>query len=478
MTGDLAKVARGSIWLALQRVLMVLLSLIVTAVVARALGTDEYGLLALFLSYSALLGQLSTCGLRPYCVREIAAQPQHSSRIVSEMLVLRVSLAAVVAMGTLIWLSAAGGGLGQMLAFALAAQVFTGAMAMTLVDGLYGVEDIKSVAAAMGISAVVVQFGSLFSALLGWGAIGVAWTYVLGNLVILVLAHRWFMRHAQNWEWRGIGWSTFGHVLRSRTFFAQSLLLTARRRLDVILIGHFLGQQQAGAYHSAMALVDRFDLVQDSLSTAAFSRVASLHEHAREDLHDLVRGLFKIFLVISLPFAVAMQLLSDDAIRIVFGEGFAVAGPILKILAISVPFMFISGLFFTVFSAMKHEVLVLRYVLLSTIAAVTLALVGIRLNGMAGAAWAFSLSVALLSLSFVARYARECGSVVPVSDLLRLLGSNLAALGTIWLLRDTHIAARCLAFVAAYSLALMVFRVASLSDVRRLLSRKQTGDDR
>lgn len=478
MTGDLAKVARGSVWLALQRILMVLLSLFVTAVVARSLGTDEYGLLAIFLSYGALLGQLSNCGLRPYCVREIAALPQHSSRVVSEMLILRISLAAVVATGTLVWFSAAGSVLEPTLAFALAAQIVTGALATTLVDGLYGVEDLKSVAAAMGSSALVVQFGSLLSALVGWGAIGVAWTYVLGNLVISMLAHRWFMRHAQNWEWRGIAWSTLGHVVRSRTFFAQSLLLSVRRRLDVVLIGHFLGQQQAGAYHSAMALVDRFDLVQDSLSTAVFPRVASLYEHARGQLHGLVRGLVKIFLVISLPFAVAMQLLAADAIRIVFGEGFVAAGPILEVLAISVPFMFISGLFYTVFSAMKREALVLRYVLFSTIAAVAMSLIGIRLAGMSGAAWAFTFSVALLALSFAIRYVSELGSVLSVSDLLLIVGANLAAMGTIWLLRDTHIACKILAFVAAYFMALIAFRVVSLRDIRKLLSSKQAGDVR
>lgn len=161
VTGDLAKVARGSVWLALQRIFMVLLSLFVTAMVARALGTHEYGLLALFLSYGALLGQLSNCGLRPYCVRQIAAQPEHSGRIVSEMLIVRFSLAVVVAVATLAVLAFLGGGIDSRLALALAAQVVSGALAMTLVDGLYGVEDIKSVAAVMGVSAIVVQCGSL-----------------------------------------------------------------------------------------------------------------------------------------------------------------------------------------------------------------------------------------------------------------------------------------------------------------------------
>lgn len=306
---------------------------------------------------------------------------------------------------------------------------------------------------------------------MGWGAVGVAWTYVIGNLTIWVLAQHSFMRHAQAWEWRSFRWSAFGHVVRSRSFFAQSFLLTVRRKLDIILIGHFLGQQQAGAYHSAMALVDRFDLVQDSLSTAVFPRVASLHEHAEGQLHDLVRGLVKIFLVISIPFAVAMQFLSDDTVRIVFGDSFVDAGPILRVLAISVPFMFISGLFYTVFSATKREVMVLRYLLFSTIAAFAMIFSGIQLAGMAGAAWAFTTSVAVLSLSFVIRYVSEQGSVLLLLDLLPILGSNLAAAGTIWVLRDSHITSRAVAFVLVYCVALVASRVVSLRDIRDLLSR-------
>jgi O-antigen/teichoic acid export membrane protein len=99
-----ATVARNSVWLIAQPLIMGITSLVVTALVARHLGTNDYGVLLLLLSYAALFSPISNLGLRPYSVREIAASRERALEIVEDMLVLRFSLALVAVIIVAIYL--------------------------------------------------------------------------------------------------------------------------------------------------------------------------------------------------------------------------------------------------------------------------------------------------------------------------------------------------------------------------------------
>ena len=104
--GSASTVTRNAAWLMLQRVFLGVFSVFVVAVVARYLGTERYGHLVLFLSYSALFVQFSNLGLRPYSVRAMAADRSRAALVVEEMLALRGSIAvavAIVAAAYLFW---------------------------------------------------------------------------------------------------------------------------------------------------------------------------------------------------------------------------------------------------------------------------------------------------------------------------------------------------------------------------------------
>ncbi len=466
-----ATVTRNAAWLMAQRVLMSLFSIVVVAVVARYLGTENYGNLVLLLSYNALLSQLSSLGLRPYSVREMAADRGRVVELVEEMFVLRLALSAFVTVAAVLYLHYVDEIFPDALIAILAVQLMTNALGMCFIDGLYGVEAIKAVATAMAASGIAVQVACLAAAVLDAGLIGIAMAYVLGNLVTLAVAWRLLMRQVGGLRLRAFRLDMLAHVKASRTFFLQNLVHTIRQRLDVILITAFLGPHGAGIYGSSLTLVQRLELVQDAMSTALFPRVSSLHGQSPAELKELVRTSFKLTLLISTPMAVGLFGISDEVVRLVFGEQFAEAGPVLALLALAIPFAYIYGLLFNVLTAMKRQDQVFRYSLIALVPGIAVMVAGIKLAGAPGAGAAFGVVIALLALPLVADYCRQMGPNASARDLLGIAAAN-GVMGTcLWFGSGLHVAVKIPMCAVVFALSILAFRVATPDSLRLLLRR-------
>jgi len=470
--GSASTVTRNAAWLMAQRVLMGVFAIFVVAVVARYLGTDRYGELVLLLSYNALVAQLASLGLRPYSVRLVAANRALAAGIVEEMLALRGALAAVAAALAVAYLHWLDPFLPDSLILVFAAVVVTNAYAMCFIDGLYGVERIREVATSLAVSGATVQLASLAAVALDAGLFGVACAYVLGNLVSFVIAWRYLRTGIGPLRLFAPRAGLLRHVRESRTYFLQNIVHTVRQRLDIVLITTLLGTHAAGVYGASLTLVQRFDIVQDALTTALFPRISSLQGRATDELRDLVRLSLKLMLVVSLPFALGIFGISDDIVAIVFGAKFADAAPVLAILAFSIPFSFVYGLLYNVLGAMGKQDAVFRLALMALVPGLAAMVVGIDRAGVPGAAAALVAVVAVLALQIALHYRRTVGGLWRASDLLRIAAANGLMGACLWISAGQHVAIRIVACAAIYALAVVAFRVVSVASVRSLLANR------
>ncbi len=477
--GSAATVTRNAAWLMFQRVFLGVLSVLVVAVVARYLGTERYGHLVLFLSYSALVVQFSNLGLRPYSVRAIAADRPRAMAVVGEMLALRGSIALAVALVATAYLAWIDPFLPDALIAVLALQLVLNAIAMCYIDGLYGTEHIREVAKSLGASGVAVQVGSLAAVALDAGTAGVACTYVLGSLVTIGVARRFLVKRAGPVHLRAPTLALLRHVKGSRSFFFQNIVHTVRQRLDVILITSILGTHAAGVYGASLTLIQRLDIVQDALTTALFPRVSSLQGQATDELRELVRLSFKLMLVFSMPLAIGIFGIADDIVSLVFGAEFADATPVLALIAVGIPFGFVYGLLFNVLSALGRQEEVFRWALAVLVPDLAFMVGGILLGGVPGAAAALVLVAISLVVPLVVYYVRTIGPLARGGDLARIAAANAAMAACLWLCADFHTVLRVLACIAVYVAAVLAFRVVTPSTIRTILkrSRARNGDE-
>ncbi len=469
-----ATVARNSVWLIAQPLIMGVTSLVVTALIARHLGVNDYGILLLLLSYAALFSPISNLGLRPYSVREIAASRERALEIVEDMLVLRFSLALVAVVIVAIYLGFVNHQIPLQLVALLVLQLVFNALAGCFIDGLCGVESMKSVATSMGASGIVVQITSVLAIALNGDLLGVVGAYTLGSAVMLCTSWYLFSQRVGAFTLRRLHLHHWSHIQKSWTFLLQNLVGTVRARIDVVLINSLLGAHAAGIYGSAQSLIQRLDPVYDGIATALFPRVANLHTESAQELKELVRGAFKIVLVISTPVAVGLYGVADDVIALIFGAQYQDSASVLRILALSVPLSFCYGVLFEVLRASRQEKKVLRFSTVATILSVGYMIVGIKLFGVVGAATAYLMGLITLVIPATVVYCKRLGSPVALSDIVGIATANLVMGGILWLMRDLHLSIKIAVSAIIFGVLIVALKIITLAMFKTILGRRKS----
>lgn len=468
---NISIVARNAVWLTLQPIVTGVLSLVVTALVARYLGTEGYGQLLLLLSYVALVAPVISLGLRPYSVREIAAQPERVLEIMEEMLALRLALALAAMPASAAFFEVVPDQVPpRLLAFFLM-QVFFNALSTCFIDGLYGLERMKPAATVMLFSGFVVQIASVVAVLADAGVEGVTVAYTLGSLATLALAWRYFVREAGRVALRRVRFGDLHHIRGSWAFFFQNVVSTVRARIDVIVINAMLGAHAAGIYGAARSLLYRLEFLWDGLGTALFPRLAQLYGRDDAELHRLVRAAVKAGLVMSTPVTIGLLFTADDIIGLVYGAEYGEGGRALWILGVGLPLMFSFAVLFNTLRAIKLERELLVLTVAGGLTSVVLLVLGIRWLGVDGAAFAAVAVYGALLVASVALYARRYGAPLGMGDFAKLVVANAFLALVLYALRDMNFGIRVLAGVACFPVAVLVLRLANWQTIRAALSR-------
>lgn len=468
-----ATVARNSVWLIAQPLIMGATSLFVTAIVARHLGTNNYGVLLLLLSYAALFSPISNLGLRPYSVREIAASRERALEIVEDMLVLRFSLALVAVVIVGVYLVVVNHQIPTGLVVLLVIQLVLNALAGCFIDGLCGVESMKSVATSMGGSGIIVQLTCVLAVVMKADLLGVVGAYTLGSASMFGISWYLFNKRVGTFTLRPLHLHHWKHIQNSWTFLFQNLIGTIRQRIDVVLINSFLGAHAAGIYGSAQSLIQRLDPVYDGIATALFPRAANLHVESNDELKSLVRGAFKVVLVISTPIAVGLYGVAHDVIALIFGSQYEDSTAVLKILALSVPLMFCYGVMFEVLRATRQERLVLRFSTVATILSIGYMVFGIKQFGVVGAAIAFVMGLVTLVIPATVAYWRKMGSPAALKDVMGIAFANLVMGGILWLMRDLHLAIKIAVSAIVFGVLIVALRIITVAMIKAILGRRK-----
>lgn len=470
-------VARNAVWLTLQPLVTGILSIVVTALVARYLGTEGYGELLLMLSYVALFAPLGSLGLRPYSVREIAANPERALQIVEEMVALRFALAVVAVAISAAFLELVPDQVPRSLQVLFAFQVFFNAMSTTFIDGLYGIERMKPAATVMLLAGFVVQIGCIVAVLLNGGLLGVAMAYTLGGVATFVLAWWYFLREAGKVRLRLPGGGDLRHIHASWAFFLQNVVTIVRSRIDVIVINSMLGTHAAGLYGSARTLLYRLEFLWDGIGTALFPRLAQLHGRDDAEFHRLLRAAFKTGLVISTPIAVGLFQTSDEIVDLVFGADYAESSRLLWILGLGLPMLFSHAVMFNTLRAMALERELLVMAAGGAVLSLVLLILGIRLLGMEGAAIAATTVFGALLAASTVLYVRRLGSPLAAADAAKLVAANVFMGAVLYLSHEMHLVFQLLGGILSFSTAVIALRLASWRAIRAVLGRKEPAAD-
>jgi O-antigen/teichoic acid export membrane protein len=123
-------------------------------------------------------------------------------------------------------------------------------------------------------------------------------------------------------------------VLRAAIPFAiVPILRQASTRMDILLIGVFLGASMVGIYNAAFRVVFLLFPLFHFASIAILPSASTLYDRSRVEFCELIQQSIGVTALLSIPLATGLWLIAPDVIALIFGPQFHRSGDVLRLLA-------------------------------------------------------------------------------------------------------------------------------------------------
>lgn len=388
-----------------------ILALAFNVILAQYLGAEGAGAYYLVLSVVAAVAVVGRLGMDNALLRHIAAQVRGQE------------------WGAIRGLYSTGMRGGSMAGICLATLLFFASP--WLADSAFGAPDLAPLLRVMSLAVVpVILFHLHAHALLGLERTseGVAvqgfWVPALTCIGVLVLVPgrgvaeaAWVYAGAASvaagigvWRWRlamrdrpGAATSGAAHDLRrsSAPLFWGTVCQMAISLAPTLLLGAWATVADVGVFAVVFRLVIAFEFILAAYNSIACPRFSALHESAEVgEIQRVGREGTGLMLLAASPL-VLLFVLGSEPVLYIFGSGFAGADAVLAVLVLGQVFNLSAGPAGNILMMCGHETLIRNTLLFSTLLSFTLCAMLIPPWGAVGAAWAFTMNLAVENMIFV-----------------------------------------------------------------------------
>ncbi|MGH7502351.1 MAG: oligosaccharide flippase family protein [Longimicrobiales bacterium] len=373
-----------------------------TIFIARQLGADAYGIVGFGFAVSLYLATAADAGLEQHGPQEVASAEVPLGTLISSVLIGRILLAIVLALG-----------LGAASLFAPRPDSIVLALyGLTLLPAganarwaHYGLHNSAAVARAR-IAAELLRVTLVFALVHEPAdALYVPLAQFAGDSLAALFLIRQLARNGIHVEAR-LDMRILRAVLRRASpLLANNMLALAIYNADVIFLRFFRTVVEVGQYLAAYTLIN-FLGVLGNLTTVTLvpnlARMGSvvangslLEPGSAGERTDLVHSMLARVFVAGLPIAVGGSLLAVRLIDFVFGPDYAPAGPVLALLIWTIPILLARGVYTAVLIAQARHDAVLRSTAAAAALNVALNCLAVPILGMIGAAMTTLLAEAV-----------------------------------------------------------------------------------
>ncbi|MEH2229727.1 MAG: flippase [Nostoc sp.] len=320
-------------WLFADRILRMGASLVVGVWVARYLGVKQYGLFNYTLAFVALFSPIFTLGLDDVVVRHLVRQSSNKEEI----------------LGTTFWLKFLGGIASVLLA--VSTMFFLGEhetlkiwlVAILGIAGVFRASDTIELWFQSQVQSkyTVIAKNTAFllntlikialiltkAPLLAFALVTLA-EFAMSAIGLLIVYQ---VKGSSLWLWR---WS----LTAAKTLLKESLPLIFSgfaimifMRIDQVMLGQMIGDSEVGIYSAAVRVSEIWYFIPGAIVSSVAPAIYAAKEKSESLYYQRIGQLLSLMTCISLAIALPMSFLSDKIIMVMFGSGYAEAGPILAV---------------------------------------------------------------------------------------------------------------------------------------------------
>lgn len=305
------KTLSGALYTSIPALFLNLISVLVTPVIIRQLGKEQYGQWAASVSLTTLVFLLASFGLRPLFIRRIADASVDTAKETAYQLGIRGGLGGLSLVLTLLACLA----LGYPKTVFLCTLVATVSSLLVsfnsaLGDVLQGNQNLKLLAIINFIAGFILTALSLVVVLMGGGPVLVALSYVSGPAISLILL-LWAVN--KNYFPVFISWDYLVFKERfceARLVGISQVFAASRDRIEHVLVPKFVGIAPYGLFNASTVLTERLTVVSSSLGDAFFAPIAKSVKEGPDKVTQQVGNLLLAGLAFCMPISLTLAFLS------------------------------------------------------------------------------------------------------------------------------------------------------------------------
>jgi len=381
-------------WLFVAQSLTRVVSFFYTIFLAKTLGVSDFGLFSVALAYYSIISSVADFGLNRFLIREVAKNKERAPELLAHVTFLRLLLSSIFfAVFAVVLYSLDADKMRVSLILLATLAILPQAIALTLDAVFIAIQNLKFSAISLFISSLTTSFAGLGLVGYGFGPMGAVAALIFGQ-VIYVLVLLFFLQNQGFLKLSQFKLSTLKQALiGSLPYGLIGVLGLLYFRIDTVLLSYIKGSFETGIYAAAYRFLEAIMFIPTSFSYALFPVMVKLHNS--NNLSRLyfksikLMGLLGIFLM--LLFILVLPLLIE-----VFLPSYLQAIDVIRILAISIPFIFIATPGVQIMLSTEKYLKTVIFLSLFTVAFnITLNLFFIPVYGFIAAAWITVLSEVL-----------------------------------------------------------------------------------
>ncbi|HMS82124.1 MAG TPA: oligosaccharide flippase family protein [Nitrospira sp.] len=363
-------------------------SILTTALIARAIGPELYGRYTFGLTYVLVFSVFSNFGIESLFIRE-ASREKAKRALINDIFPLKIVLSVMTV------------GLVLVSLYVLDYPHETVEVVRLLCIGLFFqilYECLMSVSKALEEMYVVALFSVVFrvvsaaaiiaSITSGIGFIGIVSAFALGNAVTFLVA-LWV--HARRWGLKPMGvrinmWVSL--ICQGYPFFLSALVTMLYAKINVLMLSKMVPETNLGYFMAAANLVENLFFIPTAFNTTIFPAFSRMYGASPEALRQSYGKIVRYLVIITLGVSVGTMLVGEEVIRLLYGEEFSPAAPVLSILILYWALAFFSNIFSSLLFSIHQERAQARIMMIAAGLSIVLNAILIMHSGVSGAAFA------------------------------------------------------------------------------------------
>ena len=328
----LKNIFENSMWQIGEKIITMIFSVFVTSIVARYLGTEDYGFVNYIISIVMLFTTFSTLGMEKITIKDIIEREESEERILGTSFYIRL-IGGIV----LIFIS-------QITIYILdeknmLAQLLGLLMGLCMIFRAYEVIEyylqsqmkLKTISIIRFCSTFFVAILRILVVIFDWGIVGFTATYLFDAIIVAVLLKIWYKKRKKLKFKFSLEYAK--RILSKCWYVAISgLMVTLYMRIDQVMLGSMLDNKtENGIYSAAVRIAEIWYFVPTAIISAFQPAIVMKKKHSEEQYEKTMQRLYDIVAIVGIAFGILITLFGDIAVQILYGDEYKGATSILKI---------------------------------------------------------------------------------------------------------------------------------------------------